>query len=90
MLGPNNNNLYPCPELVYKKLIGPSICTPIIVGNKLVAPGYNGLYLFEFDNSLKFSVLDELINMEFESTPIVYNGKMYIGSRDGFLYCFGE
>jgi len=25
----------------------------------------------------------------FESTPIVWNGRIYIGSRDGYLYCLG-
>lgn len=25
----------------------------------------------------------------FESTPIVWNGRVYIGSRDGYLYCLG-
>ena len=88
--GPNNKKMYPCPKIVYKKMIGPSICTPIIVGNKVVAPGYKGLFLFEFDDSLQFSEKDSLINIEFESTPIVHQGRMYIGARDGFLYCFGR
>lgn len=26
----------------------------------------------------------------FESTPIVWNGRIYIGSRDGYLYCLGK
>jgi outer membrane protein assembly factor BamB len=26
----------------------------------------------------------------FESTPIVWQGRIYIGSRDGFLYCLGD
>ncbi|MEI7814022.1 MAG: PQQ-binding-like beta-propeller repeat protein [Coriobacteriia bacterium] len=26
----------------------------------------------------------------FESTPIVWNGRIYIGSRDGHLYCLGK
>ncbi|MGM0505328.1 MAG: PQQ-binding-like beta-propeller repeat protein, partial [Bacteroidota bacterium] len=26
----------------------------------------------------------------FESTPIVYNGKIFIASRDGYLYCLGS
>ena len=25
-----------------------------------------------------------------ESTPIVWNGRIYIGSRDGHLYCLGK
>jgi outer membrane protein assembly factor BamB len=90
VLGPDDKSLYATPKLVYKKLIGPSISTPIMVGNKLIAAGYNGIYLFSFDETLQFNLLDKLINIEFESTPIVHNGRMYIGSRDGYLYCFGE
>ncbi len=26
----------------------------------------------------------------YESTPLVWEGRVYIGSRDGFLYCLGE
>jgi outer membrane protein assembly factor BamB len=26
----------------------------------------------------------------FESTPVVWNGRIYIGSRDGYLYCLGK
>lgn len=26
----------------------------------------------------------------FESTPVVWRGRVYIGSRDGFLYCLGD
>jgi outer membrane protein assembly factor BamB len=26
----------------------------------------------------------------YESTPIVWQGRIYIGSRDGFLYCLGD
>lgn len=25
----------------------------------------------------------------FESTPVVWNGRIYVGSRDGYLYCLG-
>ncbi|MFU8890443.1 MAG: PQQ-binding-like beta-propeller repeat protein [Anaerosomatales bacterium] len=25
----------------------------------------------------------------FESTPLVWEGRVYIGSRDGYLYCLG-
>ena len=26
----------------------------------------------------------------FEATPLVWNGRVYIGSRDGYLYCLGD
>lgn len=26
----------------------------------------------------------------YESTPLVWEGRIFIGSRDGYLYCLGE
>ncbi len=89
-LGPDNRIMYPQPELVFRKKIGPSIATPIIVGNKLVVPGYKGLFLFEFNTKGDFRLLDKHLNGSFESTPIAYDQKIYVGSRDGYLYCLGE
>ena len=88
--GPNNKNRYPTPELVYRKKIGPSISTPIFVGNKLIAAGYHGIYLFELKSDGKIVLLDQRKSNAFESTPVVYDKKIYLGSRDGYLYCFGE
>ncbi len=91
-VGPDSLHAWPLPFLIEKKHTGPSISTPLIVGNKLIAAGYNGLYLYLIENkhnkiSLKF--LDHF-NAPFESTPVVWNGRIYLASRDGFLYCFGE
>lgn len=88
--GPNNKFKYPQPRLVFKKQIGPSISTPIIVGNKLVATGYKGIYLFEFDTSLNFKLLDTWGRSAIESTAIVHNRRLYVGARNGYLYCLGE
>jgi hypothetical protein len=88
--GPNNEKQYATPKLVFKKLIGPSISTPIIVKNKIIVTGYRGIYLFEFDKELNFKLIDKYIKSAFESTAIVHDKKIYIGSRDGYLYCFGE
>jgi outer membrane protein assembly factor BamB len=88
--GPKKQAYYYQPKLVLKKQIGPSISTPIIVRNKIIASGYKGIYLFEFDKSLNFNLLDRQRRSAFESTPIVYNRKVYIGAKDGYLYCFGE
>ena len=88
--GPNNQKRYPVPELKFKKQIGPSISTPVIVENKIIATGYKGIYLFEFDHNLVFRLLDKKVRSAIESTAIVHNKKIYIGARDGFLYCFGE
>ena len=88
--GPNNKHYYPTPQLVFKHKTGASISTPIIVKNRLIAATYDGIYLFEFDKTLKFSLLDLLIVGAFESTPVVHNGKIYVASRNSFLYCLGN
>ncbi|NJK86015.1 MAG: hypothetical protein HC906_08695 [Bacteroidales bacterium] len=59
-LGPDSIKKYPVPVLVYKKHIGPSISTPILVNHKIIAPGYNGLYLFSYDKHLNFTLQDHL------------------------------
>jgi len=87
--GPDNTNYYPTPELIFKKYIGPSISTPIIVENKLIAPSYYGISLFVYDEELNFKLINSMPG-SFESTPIVYNEKIYIASRDGYFYCLGN
>lgn len=88
--GPNNRNMYYTPELVFKTKVGPSISTPIFVGNKIIATGYKGAYLFEFDHDLKFSMRSKWTRSAFESTAIAHDKKIYIGAKDGYLYCFGK
>ena len=88
--GPDNKTLYPQPRLIFKKKIGPSISTPILVKDKLIAGCYRGLYLFAFDENLNFKLLDSDGRCSIESTPFVFDGKIYIGGRDGYLYCMGE
>jgi outer membrane protein assembly factor BamB len=88
--GPDNKKQFGSPKLIFKKQIGPSISTPIIVRNKIIATGYKGIYLFEFDKDLNFKLLDKQQRSAFESTAIVHDKKIYIGAKDGFLYCFGE
>ncbi|MCF6239853.1 MAG: hypothetical protein L3J74_00745 [Bacteroidales bacterium] len=89
--GPNKKNKYNKPKLLFKYKTGPSISTPIIIGNKIIAATYKGLYLFEHDKKMKFKLLAHYTNIgSMESTPFVYNKRIYIASRDGFLYCFGE
>ena len=53
------------------------------------AKGYNGLHLFRITPELKLELVD-LFRTSLEATPIVYNGRIYVGSRDGYLYCFGD
>ncbi len=88
VLGPDSVTVYYTPKLVFKKKVGPSISTPIFVDNKLIVAGYWGIYLFKYDDQNQFELLDKREG-SFESTPIVWNNKIYIASRDGYLYCFG-
>ncbi|MBN1187399.1 MAG: hypothetical protein JXB49_34300 [Bacteroidales bacterium] len=89
VLSHDNKKYYPTPKMVYKKYIMPSISTPIMVGNKLVAPGYGGLHLFSFNDSLEFTFHGK-IQGSFEATPVVHDGRMYVASRGGYLYCLGR
>jgi len=74
--GPDNDKRFATPQLVFKKQIGPSISTPIIVKNKIIVTGYRGIYLFEFDKELNFKLIDKQIKSAFESTAIVHDKKI--------------
>ena len=87
--GPDSLTLYQTPRLIFKDYIGPSISTPIIFDHKLIVPGYNGIRLYHYDDSLRFKLIDKMAG-PFEATPIVDDRKIYIASRDGYLYCLGE
>jgi outer membrane protein assembly factor BamB len=90
VLGPDSLTRYNPPQLIFKEHVGPSISTPLFVNNKLIVAGYDGIYLFEYDLvSFKFTLLDHF-KTSFEATPVVYNHKIYVASRDGYLYCFGN
>jgi outer membrane protein assembly factor BamB len=87
--GPNGEKIYPMPKLLDKRNIGPSISTPIFVQNKIVAAGYHGLNLYTIDENGK--IISELRRPGvFEASPVADNGKVYIASRNGYLYCLGS
>lgn len=88
VLGPDSIATYPTPRLLYKERVGPSISTPIFVDDKLIVAGYWGIRIYQYNNLNEFVLLDKREGT-FESTPIVWNNKIYIASRDGYLYCFG-
>lgn len=87
--GPDGKTKYPVPVLQFRHHIGPSISTPVFSKNKLIAAGYNGINLFSFDNNGNFS-LKKTVEGNFEASPVADQGRVYIASRDGFLYCFGD
>jgi len=86
--GPDGKTMYPAPTLIQKFEIGPSISSPVITSNKVIAAGYNGIYLFEYDNTANFRSLAHYASA-FEASPVIWNNNIYIASRDGYLYCFG-
>jgi len=88
VLGPDSITVYNTPKLVYRKKIGPSISTPIFVDDKLIVAGYWGIHLFKYDENNTFELIEKRKG-SFESTPIVWDNKIYIASRDGYLYCLG-
>lgn len=88
--GPDNKKEYRKPALVWKTNVGPSISTPLFVGNKLITTGYWGVRVYEYDAEGNFRLLDHFPGSAFESTPVVHNGRLYIGGKTGFLYCLGE
>ncbi len=98
------------PTLVFRSYIGAGISTPIIVGDALVAAGYDWkvhLYRISYRPAAEgdtgalrspsgaywiVSVAETSAfkaGAPFESTPIVWGGRVYIGCRDGYLYCLG-
>ena len=48
-----------------------------------------GLHLFSFNQEGHFKLL-ELIQRTFEASPVADQGRIYIASRDGYLYCLGD
>jgi hypothetical protein len=87
--GPDGKTQYHVPVLQFRHHIGPSISTPVFSKNKLIAAGYNGINLFSFDVNGNFK-LKKTVEGNFEASPVADRGRVYIASRDGFLYCFGD
>lgn len=86
---PNNETFYNSPKEIFQYNIGASISTPLLTNNKLIACSYSGIYLFEYDDSLNFNLKDFKAGI-FEATPVIFNNNIYVASRDGYLYCFGN
>lgn len=87
--GFNGKSLFYKPKLVFKYNVGSSISTPIFFKDKLIVSSYSGIYLFNYNDKLEFSLIEKR-NLTFEATPIVWNEKAYVAAKDGYLYCFGE
>ncbi len=89
-LCPNKLHTHLKPQLVFKYKTGISISTPIFTENRLIVLTYNGLYMFEYDDKCIFKLREKNRNIRGEATPIMHNKRLYVASRDGYLYCIGK
>lgn len=88
--GPNLKHKYPQPIRRARHWISQSISTPVFVDDKIIAGSYSGVSLFKVNKSGSVNKLQRQYIGGVESTPFVYDGRIYIGSRDGYLYCLGD
>jgi outer membrane protein assembly factor BamB len=89
VIGPDSLSTYSTPVLLFKKTIGPSISTPVVVKDKILAASYHAIYLLQYNRESEFIQLDKFLTA-FEATPVVNDKKVYIASRDGYFYCLGN
>ncbi len=89
VVGTDGITRYPTPPCVFKFKTGPSISTPIIVGDRVLVATYGGVFLFGYDRYMQFTLLDKKL-FGCESTPYAYKGRAFVASRDGNLYCLGQ
>jgi len=87
--GPDSIQRFPAPVEVFSYSTGPSISTPIFTDSKLVVCGYDGVYLFKYDENLIFELIDHF-GVPVESTPFIAGGRIFIASKNGYLYCLGS
>lgn len=92
---PDDAERHPRPALVFKDHIGGSISTPAIVGDRMVAAGLDQkVHLYDITPAGDQFTVTEIATFTadgpFESTPLVWDSRVYIGCRDGYLYCLGE
>jgi len=87
--GPDGVIEYNTPLLLSKVTIGPTISTPIFVDDKICAASYSGIYIFEIINNYQLQQ-KAMYKGVFEATPTAYHGKVFIASKNGFLYCLGK
>ncbi len=89
--GPRRQRQFPAPLVLDRvKLPQGSISTPLFVGDKIVVGYDNGMDLYGVTLTGKLVRLDRLSGPMFDATPVVWDGRVYAGSKDGFLYCLGD
>jgi len=89
---PNLKQKHSTPKLLAKIRTHPSIATPIIVQNRILAPTDSGLFLFEFkfvNDEFQIELIDKNLNKSFDATAIAWNGRIYLADFEGYLWCYG-
>lgn len=86
---------YPRPRLLCRLALSPAIATPLIIGDRILTVGYDPkLRIYDIARSAAGVTLAPRDSISvtgfFESTPLVWNGRIYVGNRNGWFYCFGE
>lgn len=89
VFGPDSVQMFSTPVEVFNYYTGPSISTPVFSEDRLIVAGYHGIYLFAYNGSTNFKLLDKFPG-SFEATPVFFKGKLYIASRNGYFYCLGS
>lgn len=87
--GPDGETQFHPPLLINKLETGPGIASPVITAERIIVPGYEGLWLYSYYPNGKTELLDRL-GVAFEASPVIWGNRLYIAGRNGFLYCLGE
>ncbi|HEX2370136.1 MAG TPA: PQQ-binding-like beta-propeller repeat protein [Acidimicrobiia bacterium] len=82
-------------EVVWRDSVGPKTwSSPVIVGDQLIqatfASGIRGYSLADPRHPERLWTVELPESGEVESTPVVWEGTLYVGSRNGFFYAVGE
>ena len=88
--GPNLKHQFPMPKFIASRWIGQSISTPLMIDRSIIAASYSGVSLFKFNSKGKLYRVERRYIGGIESTPFVFDKRIYVGSRDGYLYCLGK
>lgn len=93
VLGPDSVTYFNTPKVIAKVNIPGTISTPIIVKDKIIAATDNGIFLYRLEKNKKgydLKLLDKVEGLEIDATPIVWDKRVYIAVRNGYMYCFGK
>jgi len=87
--------VYPQPKLLAKRTLTPAIATSLIVDGRILTVGYDDkirVYRVERKSAgADLALQDSLVIPGFfESTPLVWDGRIYVGNRNGYFYCIGN